>query len=119
MENDAQQPCDFCMDYIHMDQLSRGAFVAILDEVFALRERNEYLEGQLFSRTKEDQMSQCRSCGAPIVWLKTRNGKNMPVDPKEGGEYDEKVVFDAKFHTSHFDTCPSADQHRRNENSDS
>lgn len=22
----------------------------------------------------------CKSCGAPIVWIKTQNGKNMPCD---------------------------------------
>jgi len=25
-------------------------------------------------------MSECRSCGAEIVWLKTSAGKNIPVD---------------------------------------
>ena len=24
----------------------------------------------------------CRSCGAPIVWIKTRAGKSMPCDAK-------------------------------------
>ena len=25
---------------------------------------------------------QCRSCGARIMWIKTKSGKNMPVDPQ-------------------------------------
>ncbi len=40
----------------------------------------------------------CRSCGAGIYWIVTAKGKRMPVDP-DG--------------TSHFATCPNADQHRR------
>jgi hypothetical protein len=40
----------------------------------------------------------CKSCGAGIHWIKTAKGKNMPVDP-DG--------------TSHFATCPNADQHRK------
>ena len=26
-------------------------------------------------------MSYCRSCGAPIKWIRTKNGKPHPVDP--------------------------------------
>jgi len=25
---------------------------------------------------------QCRTCGARIVWIRTKAGKNMPVDPQ-------------------------------------
>lgn len=41
----------------------------------------------------------CRACQAPIVWVETPRGKRMPVDAVTG--------------TSHFDTCPNADQFRR------
>lgn len=27
-------------------------------------------------------MAKCRGCGAEIDWIKTRAGKNMPVDPE-------------------------------------
>ena len=30
---------------------------------------------------KADNIGQCRSCGARILWIKTKAGKNMPVDP--------------------------------------
>lgn len=40
----------------------------------------------------------CRSCGSAIYWCRTKRGSRMPVDP-EG--------------TSHFATCPDADEHRR------
>ncbi len=40
---------------------------------------------------------ECRSCGATIYWVKTRNGKRAPYDG-EG--------------ISHFATCPNANRHR-------
>lgn len=59
----------------------------------------------------DHKICHCRSCGAPIVWIKTQLGKNMPVDPDDIGPEDE--VFDPAEHTSHFATCDYADQHRR------
>jgi hypothetical protein len=53
----------------------------------------------------------CRSCGAAIVWFKTSAGKNMPVDA--AGVTQEDLVLDLTRHTSHFATCPQANQHRR------
>ena len=55
-------------------------------------------------------MPKCNSCHADIVWLKTKAGKNMPVDlddPRPSG------IFDRATHTSHFETCPNADRHRK------
>ncbi len=61
----------------------------------------------LKARTRE-----CRSCGSPIVWMKTAAGKNMPVDADT--VYDPDVeIFDKDVHTSHFATCPDAVRHRR------
>lgn len=31
-------------------------------------------------------MSTCRSCGAEVLWAKTRAGKAMPVDPEPTAE---------------------------------
>lgn len=44
--------------------------------------------------------AKCKSCEAPIFWVKTAAGKNMPVD--------------VATHESHFATCPNADTHRGN-----
>jgi hypothetical protein len=69
----------------------------------------------------------CRSCGAALLWAITPKGKRMPLDaaPVEGGlwfAYDvagEKHCAPARagaegpLYTSHFATCPQADQHRR------
>jgi hypothetical protein len=42
----------------------------------------------------------CRGCGAEIYWVETKSGKNMPVN-RDG--------------TSHFATCPKADEFRGKE----
>lgn len=60
--------------------------------------------------------STCSSCGAPIVWAKSaKTGKAMPLDAKP----EKRVIVENGFgrvvdvHTSHFVTCPTAEQHRR------
>lgn len=72
-------------------------------------------------------MSQCKSCGAPIQWVKTDRGKAMPLDPepvpggnvvvsKEPGEEPVAHVCEPNEHSayvSHFATCPNAKKHRR------
>ena len=67
----------------------------------------------------------CKSCGARIMWAVTSTGKKMPVDARESsrgnltlerqpdGELLARYVSPgAGTHTSHFATCPNADQHR-------
>ena len=58
----------------------------------------------------------CRSCGAPIYWVTTSNGKKMPLDT---GAEQKFVMRDGTAHMervyqSHFVTCPNATQHRKN-----
>lgn len=79
--------------------------------------------------------SKCRSCGARILFLTTKKGHKMPVDPTvtrykrvEGGT--ERVVLDngevvacttdipaeesdGIGYVSHFATCPNAKAHRK------
>lgn len=83
--------------------------------------------------------SKCRSCEADVLWVEwPSSGKKMPVDavadqrpPPKGGtivltlsggqfgkllaEKYDPAKHDAKRnrYTSHFSTCPQADQHRR------
>lgn len=70
-------------------------------------------------------LSTCRSCGALIMWCVTGHGKKMPVDaretatgnlvlePQPDGELLARYVeAGTGTHTSHFATCPNADQHR-------
>jgi hypothetical protein len=56
--------------------------------------------------------SNCRSCGAAIVWLTTSGGKSMPVDAETVGSADLGLFVFGK-HRSHFASCPNADQHRK------
>lgn len=54
----------------------------------------------------------CRSCGADIVWMKTVNGKSIPVDAETVHDSGAEL-FDSNFHVSHFATCPDADKFRK------
>lgn len=62
--------------------------------------------------------TECRSCGAAIVWTETEKGARMPVD---ADSIKRGVVLNADktksavrwVATSHFETCPNAGQHRR------
>jgi len=68
--------------------------------------------------------ARCSSCGARIVWTRTRNGR-MPVDwiPSDRGNVELRfdghdiearvgAVGPGKY-VSHFATCPQASKHRR------
>lgn len=59
----------------------------------------------------ERRIVRCSSCRARIIWLKTSKGKNMPVDADTVEPEDNE--FDPSRHTSHFATCPNANQHRK------
>ena len=65
----------------------------------------------------------CRSCGAPIRWVKTRTGKSMPVDfagerrmVERERRHDPRLidpVFEMRdTYVSHFATCPDAKRWR-------
>ena len=77
-------------------------------------------------------MSNCKSCGAEIRWVRTPAGKMMPLDAKPTPEGNVVVVRGIGYagtskytgdpnllpgeefrYTSHFATCPQAGQHRR------
>lgn len=64
--------------------------------------------------------SKCKSCQAPILWVITPKGKRTPVDAKKTRvaqlmDVDGvlKIEEVAEGHVSHWITCPSADQHRK------
>lgn len=85
-----------------------------------------------------NQTGKCRSCGAPIKWVKmlksgklnpvdaepTANGNMIAYDSPDGGpdmigevlskdKLAEKYEEGELLFTSHFATCPGAGQHRR------
>lgn len=64
-------------------------------------------------------MAKCKGCGKEIVWGRTDDGKNIPLDPKppvyyaiEGKGDGMKVVRGGGM-VSHFSTCPLANQEKK------
>jgi len=77
-------------------------------------------------RSNPPKMSRCRAeeCGAVIEWVRTRNGRQMPITAPlvVRAEYErldgaKVVVIDAS--SSHFATCPAAREFRRRQNDES
>jgi hypothetical protein len=84
-------------------------------------------------------VSKCRSCDAPILWVETeatgtKPGRNMPVDANPDGtatvvpggnlsftgtisgngkKIVRYVATGQGHHVSHFATCPHASEHRK------
>jgi len=58
-------------------------------------------------------MAKCRSCKADIVWLKTEQGRHIPINADTVSKGDK--IFDFNKHKAHFATCPDAAKHRRKE----
>ena len=52
---------------------------------------------------------QCKSCGANIVWVKTAAGKNMPIDAETCPP--GATMYDKINMNPHWVSCPNADQH--------
>jgi hypothetical protein len=79
-------------------------------------------------------MSACRSCRAPLVWVRSEDGNKMPLDAEpyvgdepgglfvlRDGSYGETVALavppdafpDEPLYRTHFATCPNADEWRK------
>lgn len=64
-------------------------------------------------------ITECSTCKAKIVWMKTAKGKSMPVDlsPKVQLFLDfttpRPLTFNHKTMISHFATCPDANKFRK------
>lgn len=74
---------------------------------------------------KDGQMNLCKGCGAEILWLRTKDKKVMPCNPKALRVLiptGETVLSNSELlpvyqvmsgYASHFATCPKADELRR------
>lgn len=84
-----------------------------------------------------DNFSTCRICGRQIMWIRTKAGKNMPVNPNfvnyrrpaDGERARERIVTadgdvvtadivgreeaEGYGYISHFATCHGASRHRK------
>ena len=71
----------------------------------------------------QSKISECKTCGSEIVWMKTRQDKNIPVDlpalddaradKDNREEILEATLYNRERMTCHFETCPQAKQHRQ------
>ncbi len=60
----------------------------------------------------------CSSCGAPIVWGKTKTGKRIKLDAEPiGGLLNEETGEVMRLRQTHFVTCPAADEFRKKKQS--
>lgn len=64
-------------------------------------------------RRQHPHTVRCQSCGAAIVWFRTKTGKRMPVDEATTQPTDAEHQFDLSRHKSHFATCADADKWRK------
>ena len=60
----------------------------------------------------------CRSCGADIVFLKTKKNRRMPVnvvptEPAFRGPNNGEILFVYGEHQSHFQTCDKPERFRK------
>ena len=60
----------------------------------------------------------CKSCGMPILWARTDNGKVIPLDVEGERRFvinhtEHNRVTNAVTYVSHFATCPNASEHRK------
>lgn len=64
-------------------------------------------------------ITQCRSCGAEVMWVLTKNDKRMPIDASSANEEERArvlpgaIAHDPKRHISHFATCPESTKWRK------
>lgn len=66
---------------------------------------------------RADEITTCKTCGTEIMFLKTKSGKQMPVNvmptsPKLRGPNSGETAFVFGEHQSHFATCSQADDWR-------
>ena len=59
-------------------------------------------------------MPSCKSCGRPIVWMKTRNGKFIPIEPtsvnysRTDRDDDGVLLYESHAgHRVHLNECPA------------
>lgn len=59
----------------------------------------------------ENRIVHCSSCKAPIIFLQTSAGKQMPVNAETVEEHD--TVYEHGRHVNHWGSCSNPKQHRK------
>jgi hypothetical protein len=61
----------------------------------------------------DSELASCRSCNAPIGWIKTFAGKNIPVDADSlPDDWNKETIYDKRIMKTHFETCPYSAEHK-------
>ena len=70
---------------------------------------------QLFEIPPGAAVSHCRSCHAPVYWVRTPSGRPMPVSVNTdvAAECSAPTLTATGCGVAHWADCPTADQHRR------
>ena len=69
-------------------------------------------------------MAKCKACQAEMIWAETDKGRRIPLDATpekrfllgdevEGSWGDTRIATMVDVYTSHFATCPNANQFRK------
>lgn len=93
--------------------LGTGASIAIRDDYFVMIAKAK--DALAASMIGKHEIAKCgnknrKGCGKPIIWLTTRRGKRIPVEP-ESVEPDDQL-FDNDKHIKHWIACDYAEWFR-------
>ncbi|MDD5065201.1 MAG: hypothetical protein PHQ35_10655 [Phycisphaerae bacterium] len=61
----------------------------------------------------DNKTSNCKGCGRLILWIRTKNGKDMPVDYPDEITIITKDGRTEKGFIPHWATCPQAKQFKK------
>jgi hypothetical protein len=101
------------------DSLETGFTVALKESYFSnIAKAKDALAANMIGK---HELAKCgnkkrKGCGEPIIWLKTRRGKFMPIEPDSVEPDDD--LYDHGRHVVHWSTCPYADWFRKSRDQD-
>lgn len=100
--------------------LGTGFTGALRDDYFSWCDKGK--EALAAATIGNHEISKCgnkkrKGCGEPIIWLTTRRGKFMPIEPDSVEPDDE--LYDHGRHVVHWATCPYADWFRESRDQES
>lgn len=99
--------------------LGTGPSAGIRDDYFAhIAKAKDALAASMIGK---HEIAKCgnkkrKGCGARIIWLRTRRGRFMPIEPESVEPDDE--LYDHGRHVVHWASCPYADWFRSSRASD-
>lgn len=95
----------------------RSGAISLEKPTKEIEKRDEYLRGMNAPTIEElrqrhaKRIKRCWSCGAAIVWFKTKAQKWMPINAETVKASDTKFIWGE--HIAHWRTCPNPERHRK------